>query len=161
MPDKNNFISLINEHKNIIRKVCFLYVKADMEREDMFQEIVLQAWKSFPSFKGNAKFSTWLYKVALNTTITFVRKTKRSVVVTTDTLPDTTGLDNVTEEQTKAMYRAIEDLSKIEKALIMLYLDDYSYNDIGDILGIKANNVAVKILRIKEKLRVRTQYHYQ
>ena len=132
------------------------------DKEDLFQEITLQAWKSFGSFRGDAQFSTWLYRIALNTAITFFRKEKRKpALITTDSFPENADYSNDIENQIKAMYQAIGDLSKIDKALVMLYLEDYSYIEIGEILGITPNNVAVKMNRIKVKLKESTQKHYQ
>jgi RNA polymerase sigma-70 factor (ECF subfamily) len=129
------------------------------DREDLFQEITLQAWKAYGNFRGDAKFSTWLYRVALNTAITFFRKEKKKPeIFNADILPEQTEeQDTVIEEQVKAMYAAIGDLSKIDKAIIMLYLEDYSYAEIGEMMGITANNVAVKMSRIKIKLKEETQ----
>jgi RNA polymerase sigma-70 factor (ECF subfamily) len=162
MPQEQEFIQLLNKHQKIIHKVCSLYMDTVADREDLFQEVVLQAWKAFASFRGDAQFSTWLYRVALNTAITFFRKEKRSPqVIAAETLPERIDEYSPVEEQVKAMYKAIGDLSKIDKALIMLYLEDYSYNQIGDMLGITANNVAVKMNRLKAKLKEQTQKHYQ
>ncbi len=132
------------------------------EREDLFQEITLQAWKAFTSFRGDAKFSTWLYRVALNTAITFFRKDKRQPqVLSAEIFPDKTDYHDPVEEQVSAMYKAIGQLSKIDKALVMLYLEDYDYKEIGDLLGITANNVAVKMNRIKTRLKEETKKHYE
>lgn len=162
MPNEQEFIELLNKHQNIIHKVCSVYMNNYAAKEDLFQEVTLQAWKAFGSFRGDAKFSTWLYRVALNTAITFYRKDKKRVpVFTTETFPDTVETHNPIEEQVQAMYKAIADLSKIDKALIMLYLEDYSYIEIGEMLGISANNVAVKMNRLKVKLKEETQKHYQ
>jgi RNA polymerase sigma factor (sigma-70 family) len=160
MSKEKEFISLLNEYQRIIHKVCNLYMDAHADREDLFQEITLQAWKAYGNFRGDAKFSTWLYRVALNTAITFFRKEKRQPdIFSTETIPDFRSNDayDPIEEQVKAMYAAIGDLSKIDKAIVMLYLEDYSYNDIGDMMGITANNVAVKMNRIKTKLKESTQ----
>lgn len=160
MPAEKEFIALLNEHQRIIHKVCNLYMDAHADREDLFQEITLQAWKAYSGFRGDAKFSTWLYRVALNTAITFFRKEKRQPdIYSTEVIPDFKANDahDPIEEQVKAMYAAIGDLSKIDKAIVMLYLEDYSYNDIGDMMGITANNVAVKMNRIKTKLKESTQ----
>ncbi len=160
MPSEKEFIQLLNEHQRIIHKVCNLYMDAHADREDLFQEITLQAWKAYGGFRGDAKFSTWLYRVALNTAITFFRKEKKKPeIYSTEKMPDYGHQDthDPIEEQVKAMYAAIGDLSKIDKAIVMLYLEDYSYNDIGDMMGITANNVAVKMNRIKIKLKESTQ----
>ena len=155
MQPEKEFIHLLNQHQKIVYKVCNLYMDLHSDREDLFQEITLQAWKAYGNFRGDAKFSTWLYRVALNTAITFFRKDKKKPdIYSTDTMPEKVeeNTDPV-EEQVKAMYAAIGELSKIDKALVMLYLEDYSYQEIGEMMGITANNVAVKMNRIKIKLK--------
>lgn len=131
-----------------------MYVQRPEDRDDLFQEITLQAWKSYPRFKGNARFSTWLYRVALNTAITHYRKQKRNPI----TLSDIDGYEiqeapaDPTEAQFQLMYKAIGELSEVDKALVLLYLEDYPYDDIAQMMGITANHVAVKMNRIKSKL---------
>ena len=131
-----------------------MYVQRPDDREDLFQEITLQAWKSYPRFKGNARFSTWLYRVALNTAITHYRKQKRNPI----TFSDIDGYEiqeaaaDPTEAQFQLMYKAIGELSEVDKALVLLYLEDYPYDDIAQMMGITANHVAVKMNRIKGKL---------
>ena len=158
MSAENEFVRLLNLHQKIIFKVCNLYMQSHADKEDLFQEITLQAWKAYGNFRGDAKFSTWLYRVALNTAITFYRKEKKKIVFTTDEVIEisNTPYDPI-EEKTKAMYAAIGNLSKIDKAIIMLYLEDYSYNEISEVVGITANNIAVKMNRIKSKLREETK----
>ncbi len=120
----------------------------------MFQEIVLQLWKSFPTFRGESKLSTWMYRIALNTAISGFRKKR---ITTTELssisyqLQDTATAPQ--EEEMKALYAAIEKLTDIEKSIVLLYLEDKPYDEIADITGITANYVAVKMNRIKEKLR--------
>ena len=159
MASEQEFISLLNQHQKIVYKVCNLYMDMHSDREDLFQEITLQAWKAYGSFRGEAKFSTWLYRVALNTAITFFRKEKkRPAIYSTDLLPEQAdNNDDPVEEQVKAMYAAIGELSRIDKAIVMLYLEDYGYIEIGEMMGITANNVAVKMSRIKTKLKEETQ----
>ncbi len=168
MPDEKEFIALLNRHQKILYKVCNLYMDQHADREDLFQEITLQAWKAYGNFRGDAKFSTWLYRVALNTAITFFRKEKRQPdIYATDQVPDNhKDTYDPIEEQVKAMYAAIGNLSKIDKAIVMLYLEDYDYREIGEMMGITANHVAVKMNRIKTRLKEETQkneanYNYQ
>ena len=117
MQAANDFIELLNNHQNIIHKVCNMYMDDVSEREDLFQEITLNAWKAYGSFRGDAKFSTWLYRVALNTAISFYRKEKRNPVKTSlDYLPDHSETADDTEDRLKAMYASIATLSKIDKA---------------------------------------------
>lgn len=158
MPQEQEFIQLLNKHQNIIHKVTHLYTNNAIDREDLFQEICLQAWKSINSFRGESQFSTWLYRVALNIAITHLKKEKNKPTQTS-LLPNETELENNNpiELQTQAMHKAIAELNKIDKALVMLYLEDYSYIDIGKILGITPNNVAVKMNRLKVKLKERTE----
>jgi len=162
MPDEQEFISVINQHQKIIHKVCAVYMDTQTDREDLFQEITLQAWKSFAAFRGEAQFSTWLYRVALNTAITFFRKEKKQpVIFNAEIFPEITEQKNIDEEQLTVMYKAIAELSGIDKALVMLYIDDYNYREIGEIMGISPNNVAVKMIRIKTKLKEAAKKYYQ
>jgi len=159
MPGEKDFIQSIEQHQRIIHKVCNLYMNNDQDKKDLFQEILLGAWKGYGNFKGDAKFSTWLYRVALNTAITLYRKEKRQIK-TAELKEQTAGfIDNHSgqEEQMAAMRGAIAALSTIDKALVMLYLEEYDYNEIGSIMGISANNVAVKMSRIKIKLKERAE----
>ena len=148
------FTSLITKHQKIIYKVCNLYMDSKTDRQDLYQEICLQAWKSYNSFRGEAQFSTWLYRVALNTAITFLKKDKKQIQTTySEVLPDIKNDEDDVEEKFKAMYKAINSLNNIDKALVMLYLEDFSYIEIGETLGITSNNVAVKMNRLKIKLK--------
>jgi RNA polymerase sigma-70 factor (ECF subfamily) len=142
-------------------KVCNLYCRQEFERQDLFQEIVIQLWRAFPGFRGEAKFSTWMYRIALNTAISDLRKKKKHIITTEpDGLPD--GIDDITnyqekEDRLKQLYTAINQLTEIEKAIVMLYLEDKSYDEMEDILGINQNNLRVKMNRIKDKLRKLTK----
>lgn len=131
-----------------------MYVQRVEDRDDLFQEITLQAWKSYPRFKGNARFSTWLYRVALNTAITYYRKQKRNPITHSDIsgyeIPE--APTDPTDAQFQLMYKAIGELSEVDKALVLLYLEDYPYDDIAQMMGITPNHVAVKMNRIKSKL---------
>lgn len=153
--EEKEFIELINNHQRIIYKVCNLYAQSHTDKEDLFQEITLNAWKGVRNFKGDSLFTTWLYRVALNTALTFKRKENRlkKVGIAAEAFTFSHEQQPETGEQLAAMYKAISDLSDIDKALIALYLDDYSYNEMGNVLGITANNVAVKMNRLKKKLK--------
>jgi len=145
----------------MLYKVCRLYCFTEPDRQDLFQEIVIQLWRSYASFRGEAKFSTWLYRIALNTAISGLRKQQR-LISPTDPGQLPTELQDIQypaekEEQLQLLYAAIEQLSEVEKALTMLYLEDKSYLEMEEILGISQNNLRVKMNRIKEKLRKITQ----
>ena len=141
----------------MIHKVCNLYCHSPYEREDLFQEIVVQLWKGYPRFRGDAKFSTWLYRVALNTAISGLRKKEKNIAyVDPSALP--TALQNLNDnnpeqEQLQQLYEAIRKLGEIDRAVVMLYLEDRSYEEMEEVLGISQNNLRVKMNRIKEKLR--------
>ena len=155
------FIRLVSEHRGMLYKVCRLYCFTEADRQDLFQEIVFQLWRSFPSFRGEARISTWLYRIALNTAISGLRK-KQSLIRTVDPERLPTELQDIQysaekEEQVRLLYTAIEQLSEVERALTMLYLEDRSYQEMEEILGISQNNLRVKMNRIREKLRKITQ----
>ncbi|HVW95264.1 MAG TPA: sigma-70 family RNA polymerase sigma factor [Mucilaginibacter sp.] len=154
------FLKQVNEHKGIIYKVCSVYAENESDRKDLYQEIVIQAWKGFEKFRGEAKFSTWLYQVAINTAIAGFRKMKRSpVIFTDDDLSDVavTQKPNGETEETERLYSAINRLNEIEKAIVVLYLDGKSYEEMEVITGITNGALRVKMTRIKEKLRQLTK----
>jgi RNA polymerase sigma-70 factor, ECF subfamily len=157
---QDEFLNIINENQGIIRKVCHLYGRDEAGREDLYQEIVIQLWKSYNSFRGESKFSTWMYRIALNTAISDLRKQNRRVRLQ---FPEFVPLelaeeiDKTKEEQLKQLYTAIQQLSEVEKAIVMLYLEDKSYEEMEEILGINNGNLRVKMNRIKEKLRTITK----
>jgi len=159
MDREGEFIKLLQQHQGIIYKVCRVYTKQADDWDDMYQEIALQAWKSFSTFRGDAKFSTWLYRVALNTAITLFKRSKKAAVLpeATEQLTTPASEPDPKEEQLQAMYHAIAELSEVDKAIVLLFLDDYPYEDIGQMMGITPNHVAVKMSRIKTKLQSLTQ----
>jgi RNA polymerase sigma factor (sigma-70 family) len=151
---EKDFIEMINTHRGIIIKVCNLYERDHDGRKDLFQDIVLQLWRSFDGFRHEAQFSTWMYRVALNTAISSLRKrTRRSATASlTDAELNIPDLANQRDERLAIMHESIQALSNIEKAIILLYLEEKSYTEIGNIMGITASNVGVRINRIKTKL---------
>ncbi len=150
---ETEFLHLIQKHQNIIHKICFLYCKNNSDKEDLYQEIILQLWKSFSSFKGQAAFSTWMYRVTLNTAITMTKK-PNLIVDTNKVSVVTYEIDNSIEfsEDVKILYRAIAQLNRIEKGIILLWLEEKSYEEIAATIGITVKNVSVKLVRIKSKL---------
>lgn len=149
---ETQFIQLLTANQGIIGKVCSIYCNYKEDYEDLFQEITYQAYKGFASFRGEAKFSTWLYRIALNTAMSSFRKKKPQldfVAHLPEDVIDTTKTNN--DEQQQLMY-AIKQLNETDRAIITLYLDELSYAEIAAIIGISENNVGVKINRIKNKL---------
>lgn len=154
---EKEFLHIIQRNQGIIYKVCSLYCDAQDDRDDLFQEIVVQLWKSYPSFRKESKVTTWMYRVALNTAITSFKKSKRR--------PDQSRLsfqnfqiaeenyDTETEESIKLLHKAVKQLSGIEKSIILLFLENKKYEEIAEITGITQNYVRVKMNRIKKKLK--------
>lgn len=149
--EQTQFLQLVNEHQHMIHKICRLYRHSREDREDLFQEIVFQLWKSAPSFEGRAKFSTWLYRVALSTALTSYRK-KTVPVVYMDAVPEPTADSTISNEQQQQFWQALTRLPDNDKAIIALYLENLSYQEIADILGITHSNVGVKLNRAKQRL---------
>lgn len=153
---EKQFIELINQHRGILFKVCNLYCNDAEDRKDLFQEIVLQLWRSFQSFRNDAQPSTWMYRVALNTAISNFRKESRkperfAISDSELEIPDMSDIADK-DENLNSLKLSINQLTKIEKAIIMLYLDEKSYEEIAEIMGISKTNAGVKINRIKAKL---------
>ena len=153
----NTFINLVKAHERIIYKICYMYADTEVARQDLYQEIVIQVWQGYQKFRGEAKFSTWLYQVAINTALAGIRREKKSPVTYTDSekLPDISDAnsDQAYNEQLAMLHGAINQLNEIEKALVMLYLDGNSYDEMERIMGISDGALRVKMTRIKEKLR--------
>jgi RNA polymerase sigma-70 factor (ECF subfamily) len=152
---QQEFLHLIEQHRGILVKICSLYARLPEEREDLFQEIIIQLWKAWPSFKGLSKFSTWMYRIALNTSISGLRKKKAELVYMDHLqMPDTFHEDDAARrEQLSSLYKAIRELPEIDRAVVMLYLEDHSYEDMEEILGISQGTLRVKMTRVKEKLK--------
>ena len=154
---ETEFVALLDEHQNIIHKICRLYTNNEVEHEDLFQEISIQLWRSYKRFEGKSKFSTWMYRVGLNTAITLYRKEKKRL----NTQPLNEQFTAIAQEeyngqedeQLEWLYQKIKHFSEIDKALVLLYLEDKRYDEIAETLGISAGNARVKMNRIKERLK--------
>ena len=152
------FVSLVQEHQNLMHKICRLYTNSDAEHKDLFQEITIQLWKAYPKFRGDAKFSTWMYRVGINTAISLYRKSKSRIQSfsfddVSYKIPQTETYDDTEDQQLKSIYAALNHLNDIDKAVIFLYLEDKSYKEISDTIGISEGNARVKMNRIKKKLK--------
>ncbi|PVX50958.1 RNA polymerase sigma-70 factor (ECF subfamily) [Balneicella halophila] len=151
------FANLVDENQGIIHKVCRTYADSDEEHKDMFQEVVLQLWSSFDSFKEESKFSTWMYRVALNTAITLFRKKKKAITTTEIEEYHSHQYKEIVEhdkqEEIDILYKSIKQLTEIERALVLLYLEEKPYKEIAETIGITEGNARVKINRVKVKLK--------
>lgn len=154
---EHRFVTELENNQNIVHKVCSLYTHDRDSHNDLFQEITIQLWKAYPKFRGDSKFSTWMYRVALNTAITHYRKSKRRIATQDyDSVLfkiKAEEYDNTQEQQLQLMYNAVKELGDIDKALVFLYLEDKNYAEIADTLGISEVNARVKMNRIKTKLK--------
>ena len=154
---EHSFIEQLEQHQNIVHKVCRLYTNNQDAHNDLFQEITIQLWKAYPKFRGEAKFSTWMYRVGFNTAITLYRKKKRRI--NTEDFDafefkiKSEEYDDTEEQQLKLLYKAVHQLNDIEKALVFLYLEDKSYREISETMGISEVNARVKMNRVKTKLK--------
>jgi RNA polymerase sigma-70 factor (ECF subfamily) len=156
MEKKEKFISVIKEHKKIIFKICSSYCRHIDERKDLEQEILLQLWHSFPKYDGRVKISTWMYKIALYTAISFYRdneKHKRNHVAIDESVISLPEEQTDQKENIHFLYHCIRQLNELDKALILLYLEEHSYKEIAQIIGITETNVATKLNRIKNHLK--------
>jgi RNA polymerase sigma-70 factor, ECF subfamily len=154
---EQSFVKQLKENQNIIHKICRLYTLGEDAHKDLFQEITIQLWNAFPKFRGESKFSTWAYRVGLNTAITLYRKSTRSIKTVDyenqQYFISQTEYNFEEEEQLKSLYKAIHQLNDIEKGLMFLYLEDKDYAEISTTLGISEVNARVKMNRIKSKLK--------
>jgi len=154
---EHRFVTELEDNQNIVHKVCSLYTNDKDSHQDLFQEITIQLWKAYPKFRGDAKFSTGMYRVALNTAITLYRKSKKRVRTQDfDSVLykiKAKEYDDTEERQLKLMYDAIKQLGDIDKALVFLYLEDKDYSEIAETLGITEVNARVKMSRVKTKLK--------
>jgi len=157
---KEEFLKLIQENRKIIFKICNSYCKNRTDREDLAQEIIYQLWRSFGSFDPGYKFSTWMYRVALNVAISDYRKVKKKDdTISLDEhlieIADEDDQNNESENNFRLLQQFINELKELDRALMLLYLEEKSYREIADILGITETNAATKISRIKEKIKQR------
>ena len=158
--DEHRFLELVNENRNRILRVCRVYSWNSADQDDLYQEILFQIWRGLPALRENQFANTWLYRVAINTAISFVRKrasrTDRVVYVEhadlTRTIESRQAIEENTDERIANLYTAIFKLDPLEKALLTLFLEDFTYEQMAEVTGISANNVGVMLHRAKKKL---------
>lgn len=154
-PIEQEFLTVVRQYERVIYKVCYLYANPNAPLNDLYQDVVLNLWKAFPKFRKECKISTWIYRIALNTCISFYRKEKNVPEI----ISLSPGFDRITEshdpvnEMLKQFYRMINQLGQLDKSIILLYLEDKSYEEIAEITGLTVTNVATKLSRIKDKLK--------
>lgn len=156
---RDRFEALFERHRKIIFKVANTYCRHDEDRRDLAQEISVQLWRAFPGYDAQRSFSTWMYRVALNVAISFARRASqrdRHMVTLDDSTAepiDDRAATHEADERVHALQRIIDGLGDLDRALMLLYLDDHSYREIAEVLGISETNVATKINRLKQRIR--------
>ena len=154
---EKEFLEKIEKHKGVIFKISKMYMDNFEDQKDLFQEITFQVWKAYPTFEGKSQFSTWLYRVALNTAIIFLKSEKKRSFIQNDEVENfkiiADDYDDDQEKKLTVMYKAIQQLNEIDKALIFYYLQDYSGKEIAENMRITEVNARVKLNRAKEKLK--------
>jgi RNA polymerase sigma-70 factor (ECF subfamily) len=152
---EQEFTACIKEYERVIYKVCYLYTTKSATLNDLYQESVLNIWRAFPNFRKECKISTWIYRITLNTCISFIRKEKNipEIVSLTQEAEWLTEEEDSFREMLAELYRLINNLGQLDKSIILLYLEKKDYTEIGEITGLTVTNVATKLSRIKDKLR--------
>ena len=155
MHKEQEFVRIIKQHEGVIFKITTMYTDNRDDQKDLYQDVVYQLWKSFDSFRAESKVSTWMYRIALNTALTRLKKSKRmgnTVSIDRVVVEQIENYDPEFEERLKVLYAHIKQLNVIEKGLMLLLLEGKKYEEIAEITGLSPSNVGTKISRIKQKL---------
>lgn len=158
MKNKEEFIDIIQKNSGIIHKATSIYTSNPQDKEDLTQEIIYQLWKSFDSFKNNSTITTWMYRIAMNVSIYYLKRSKRrlqTIPINQETLEIISTTNNEDYDKWKKIHQQIRHLNLLEKGIIMLYLEGETYKNIAEIIGISESNVGTKLMRIKMKLKNR------
>ena len=156
--NSKTFLQILNSNKGIIYKVANAYCKNEENRKDLIQEIILQLWLAFPKYDKNYKLSTWMYRIALNVSISFYRKDSRRATISS-AIPESMLTIELTDDKPaedprlELLAQFIRDLRSIDRAIMLLYLEEHSQQEIADLLGLTASNVSTKFARIKQRLK--------
>lgn len=156
MQSETEFIRIIKDNEGVIFKITTMYTDNRIDQQDLYQDVVYQLWKSFKSFRAESKISTWMYRVALNTALTRLKKNKRrahTVSIDKVILEQTEYYNPQFEERLKLMYAHIKRLNQLEKGIMLLLLEGKKYEEIAEITGLSSSNVGTRISRIKQKLK--------
>jgi RNA polymerase sigma factor (sigma-70 family) len=157
-PDlQERFLTLVDDHRRIVYKICHSYCWNRDDRDDLAQEIIVQLWRSFSTFDDRYRFSTWMYRVGLNVAISFYRRERtraRYVIAGDESLLEVAddSVESSMDEEVRELYRLIDRLDELNKALVLLHLDGHSYREIADVLGISETNVATKLSRLRKSM---------
>ena len=158
---KQNFIQLINENRGTIRSLCKIYYGSNEDQKDAFQDIILQLWKSFDTFRGESEISTWIYRVSLNTILTKIKKEKKSITVEPIDLHHLYISNAKADDHVELLFIIIQSLKDIDKAIVVLHLEGYQNKEIAEILNMSPTNVGTRFNRLKSQLKMKfnNEYH--
>lgn len=151
---KTDFQDFLDQNHRVITKVCRIYTDTREDFNDYYQECIVQLWRSFETFRGDSKVSTWVYRVCLNVCLSQLRRKKKNVFNTEADIPDRSDdKDSAMEERLELLYKAIKLLRESDRAIVLLYLEEKSYKEMADILGLTVTNVGAKVNRVKAQLK--------
>lgn len=147
-------MAVVEDNRRLIYKVCYMYATDDDHFNDLYQEVLANIWQGLDSFRGDSRQSTWIYRVALNTCVTFYSRNSSHSTgrMSIDNVPDIEAPESDRGDMLREMYRLIGGLPKMDKALILMWLDEKSYDEIAEVAGLTRNTVATRLRRIKQKL---------
>lgn len=150
---EQRFLAIVEDNRRVISKVCYMYATDDDHFKDLYQETLINLWKGIDSYRGEASVSTWIYRTSINSCLTDYRRTKKHrQVASLESVPDVADDRSDKSAQLKEMYRLISRLERLDKAIIMLWLDEKTYDEIAEITGLPRNNIATRLRRIKARL---------
>ena len=158
-PAEAEFLTVLEANQGILHQVCRMYARTEEARRDLFQDIVAQMWRAWPNFRHGSKISTWMYRIALNVAISGLRRPSLPTEPLAEAQHGLPAAETETSDQAVRLYAALDGLSKVEKSLVLLLLDDYSYEEMAQITGLGTDHLRVKMFRIREKLRTLIQQH--
>ncbi|MFI3264103.1 MAG: RNA polymerase sigma factor [Rikenellaceae bacterium] len=154
MENINEFEKIIKEHQSVIYSICYMYAPTPSDVDDYVQEVLINLWSGFTNFRGESNVKTWLWRISINTCISFIRKRKRSVksISISESITQIAS-DDKDQKQIEILYQRISSLDRLEKAMILLWLESMSYDEIAQIMGLTVPKVATRLKRIREKLK--------
>jgi RNA polymerase sigma factor (sigma-70 family) len=153
MTPDTDFLDLLNRHQALLRKVCRAYALSAVDQQDLYQDMVLQLWKAWPHFRRESKESTWMYQIALHVAISGIRKRTPGTAPISDALQISADSNTRDEEQIEHLFRSLHQLTQVERALVLLYFEEKTIDEMAEISGMTPNHIRVKMHRIREKLR--------
>ena len=159
---KRNFIRIVESNQGIIKSLCKAYYSSHEDQKDVFQDIILQLWKSFDTFRGESKISTWIYKVSLNTILNKVRKEKTKISAESISYSELTFSNAMSDDDKELLHVVLQSLKGLDKAIVILYLEGYKNKEIAQMLNLTPTNVSTRLSRVKAELKDKFQnQHYE